>query len=203
MKMRGIFIFLCTLLVASIAWGRGGGGCLEEGSLIATPAGQVPIEQLARGDAVWAVVDGELQPAIIQATVEVAPAEYVEIAAAGRILRVTAEHPLQIGPGTFRIAANLQPGDALCVREGDDFKTVPIDKIARVKAVRPAFNLLVLPGGTYLANDIVVHNKGCFLPDTPILRADGTSSPISEIRPGDELLAFTTTGEIVTRPCAR
>ena len=197
MKMRSIFIFLCTLLVASIAWGRGGGGCLEEGTLIATPAGQVPIEQLARGDAVWAVVDGELQPAIIQATVEVDPAEYVEIAAAGRILRVTAEHPLQIDPGVFRVAANLRPGDTLCLRERNDFRTAPIDEITRVKAVRPAFNLLVMPGGTYLANDIVVHNKGCFLPDTPILRADGTSSPISEIRPGDELLAFTTTGEIV------
>jgi len=197
MKMRGIFIFLCTLLVASIAWGRGGGGCLEEGTLIATPAGQVPVEQLARGDAVWAVVEGELQPAIIQATVEVDPAEYVEIAAAGRILRVTAEHPLQIDPGVFRVAANLRPGDTLYLRETNHFRTAQIDAITRVKAVHPAFNLLVMPGGTYLANDIVVHNKGCFLPDTPILRADGTPSPISEIRPGDELLAFTTTGEIV------
>jgi predicted lipid-binding transport protein (Tim44 family) len=197
MRIRSIFIFLCTLLVASFAWGRGGGGCLEEGTLIATPAGQVPIEQLARGDAVWAVVDGELQPAVIQATVEVAPAEYVEIAAAGRILRVTAEHPLQIDPGVFRVAANLRPGDTLYLRETNHFRTAQIDAITRVKAVHPAFNLLVMPGGTYLANDIVVHNKGCFLPDTPILRADGTPSPISEIRPGDELLAFTTTGEIV------
>jgi predicted lipid-binding transport protein (Tim44 family) len=197
MKIRSVFIFLCTLLAASLAWGRGGGGCLEEGTLIATPAGQVPIEQLARGDAVWAVVDGELQPAIIQATVEVAPAEYVEIAAAGRILRVTAEHPLQIDPGVFRVAANLRPGDTLYLRETNHFRTAQIDAITRVKAVHPAFNLLVMPGGTYLANDIVAHNKGCFLPDTPILRADGTPSPISEIRPGDELLAFTTTGEIV------
>lgn len=197
MKMRSIFIFLCTLLVTSIAWGRGGGGCLEAGTLIATPAGQVPVEQLARGDAVWSVVDGELQPAIIQATVEVDPAEYVEIAAAGRILRVTAEHPLQIDPGVFRVAANLRPGDTLYLRETNHFRTAQIDAITRVKAVHPAFNLLVMPGGTYLANDIVVHNKGCFLPDTPILRADGTPSPISEIRPGDELLAFTTTGEIV------
>jgi hypothetical protein len=197
MKIRSVFIFLCTLLAASIAWGRGGGGCLEEGTLIATPAGQVPVEQLVRGDAVWTVADGELLPAIIQATVEVDPAEYVEIAAAGRILRVTAEHPLQIDPGVFRAAANLRPGDTLCLRETNQFKTVQIDAIARVKAAHPAFNLLVMPGGTYLANDIVVHNKGCFLPDTPILRADGTPSPISEIRPGDELLAFTTTGEIV------
>jgi predicted lipid-binding transport protein (Tim44 family) len=197
MKIRSVFIFLCTLLAASIAWGRGGGGCLEEGTLIATPAGQVPVEQLVRGDAVWTVADGELLPAIIQATVEVDPAEYVEIAAAGRILRVTAEHPLQIDPGVFRAAANLRPGDTLCLRETNQFRTVQIDAIARVKAAHPAFNLLVMPGGTYLANDIVAHNKGCFLPDTPILRADGTPSPISEIRPGDELLAFTTTGEIV------
>jgi predicted lipid-binding transport protein (Tim44 family) len=197
MKIRSVFILLCTLLAASIAWGRGGGGCLEEGTLIATPAGQVPIEQLARGDAVWTVTDGELLPAIIQATVEVDPAEYVEIAAAGRILRVTAEHPLQIDPGVFRAAATLRPGDTLCLRETNQFRTVQIDAITRVKAAHPAFNLLVMPGGTYLANDIVVHNKGCFLPDTPILRANGTSSPISEIRPGDELLAFTTTGEMV------
>jgi predicted lipid-binding transport protein (Tim44 family) len=197
MKIHCVFIFLCTLLAASIAWGRGGGGCLEEGTLIATPAGQVPIERLARGDAVWAVVDGELQPAIIEATVEAAPAEYVEIAAAGRILRVTAEHPLQIEPGVFRVAANLRPGDTLYLRETNQFRTAQIDAITRVKAVHPAFNLLVMPGGTYLANDIVAHNKGCFLPDTPVLRADGTSSPISEIRPGDELFAFSTTGEIV------
>jgi predicted lipid-binding transport protein (Tim44 family) len=197
MKIRGVFILSCLLLTASLAWGRGGGGCLEEGTLIATPTGPIPIERLERGDAVWSVVDGQLQPAAVEAKSQVDPTDYVEITAVGRTLRATAEHPVQIDPGTFRIAANLQPGDALCVREGDDFKTVPIDKIARVKAVRPAYNLLVLPGGTYLANDIVVHNKGCFLPDTPILRADGTPSPISKIRPGDELIAFTTSGEIV------
>jgi predicted lipid-binding transport protein (Tim44 family) len=197
MKIRGVFILPCLLLTASLAWGRGGGGCLEEGTLIATPAGPIPIERLERGDAVWSVVDGQFQPAAVEATSQVDPTDYMEITVAEKTLRATPEHPVQIGPGTFRIAANLQPGDALCVREGDDFKTVPIDKIARVKAVRPAYNLLVLPGGTYLANDIVVHNKGCFLPDTPILRADGTQSPISEIRPGDELIAFTTSGEIV------
>lgn len=197
MKIRGVFILSCLLLATSLAWGRGGGGCLEEGTLIATPAGPIPIERLERGDAVWSVVDGRLQPAAVEATSQVEPTDYVEITIAKRTLRVTAEHPVQIGPGTFRIAANLQPDDRLCVREGDVFITAPVEKITRVKAVLPAYNLLVLPGGTYLANDIVVHNKGCFLPDTPILRADGTQSPISEIRPGDELIAFTTGGEIV------
>ena len=197
MRVRGIFICLSILLLAGNVWGRGGGGCLEEGTLIATPTGPVAIEQLKRGDVVWSVVDGQLQRAAVEATSQVDPVAYVEIAAAGRILRATAEHPMQIGPGTFRIAANLQPGDLLYLREGEDFKAVPVDSLKLVQAVRPAFNLLVLPGGTYIANDLVVHNKGCFLPDTPILRADGTESPISEIRPGDELIAFTTAGEIV------
>ncbi len=39
---------------------------------------------------------------------------------------------------------------------------------------------------------------GCFLPDTPILRGDGTSTPIAQIHSGDRVLAFTVQGEIVT-----
>ena len=53
------------------------------------------------------------------------------------------------------------------------------------------------PAGTYLANTVVVHNKGCFLPDTPVRTADGTELPISEVRQGDRLLAFTTDGKVV------
>ena len=197
MKTRGIIILLAGLLATSNAWGRGGGGCLEQGTLIDTPAGQVPIEQLKTGEKVWTVVDGQLQPATVQATSRVDPADYVEIGVGGKILRATAEHPFQTAPGTFSIASNLQPGDLLYQRVEDHFEQVEIETVARVKAVRPAFNLLVAPGGTYLANGVVVHNKGCFLPDTPILLADGTETPISEIRPGNELLAFTTSGEIV------
>jgi predicted lipid-binding transport protein (Tim44 family) len=197
MKTLGIIILLAGLLAASNAWGRGGGGCLEEGTLIDTPTGQVPIEQLETGETVWAVVNGQLQPATVQATSRVDPADYVEIGVDGKILRATAEHPLQTAPGTFRVASNLQPGDSLYLRAEDHFKRVEIETVARVKAVRPAFNLLVAPGGTYLANGVAVHNKGCFLPDTPILLADRTEIPVSEIRPGDELLAFTTGGEIV------
>jgi predicted lipid-binding transport protein (Tim44 family) len=55
----------------------------------------------------------------------------------------------------------------------------------------------VTPGGTYLADGVVVHNKGCFLPDTQILKADRTSISISQVRPGDRLLSFTLDGQIV------
>jgi predicted lipid-binding transport protein (Tim44 family) len=197
MKLRTLFILMIGLLAACCVWGRGGGGCLEQGTLIATPAGQIPIEQLKPGDSVWTVLDGQLQPAIVQCMSEVDPAEYVELSLAGNLLRVTEEHPLEIGPGTFRIASCLQPGDDLVIRAGNRFQRSAIDTIHRVKAVRPAFNLLVLPGGIYIANGVTVHNKGCFLPDTPILRADGTQISISEVRQGDTLLAFTSGGALV------
>jgi len=135
---RRLIIFQCVLLAASLAWGRGGGGCLEEGTLIATPAGQIPIEQLARGDVVWAVVAGELQSATVEATVEVEPDDYVEITAGRTALRATGEHPFQIGPGIFRAAASLQPGDTLCLRETNAFKTVQITAVIHVPAERPA-----------------------------------------------------------------
>ena len=38
---------------------------------------------------------------------------------------------------------------------------------------------------------------GCFLPETPILLADGSSIPISEVQPGMRLLAFDARGRIV------
>ena len=38
---------------------------------------------------------------------------------------------------------------------------------------------------------------GCFLPDTPITRADGATTPISQLRPGDDLLAFDSAGRLV------
>ena len=196
-RTRSLLLLLAGLLLAASAWGRGGGGCLEEGTLIDTPAGPIPIEQLETGATVWAVVDGQLQPATVQATSRVEPADYIEIGAGGRTLRVTAEHPLQTGPGIFRVASDLQPGDPLYLRVDDHLNRVEVETINRVKAVRPAYNLLVMPGGTYLANGVAVHNKGCFLPDTPIRLADGTEIPIRAVQPGDELLAFTTAGEIV------
>jgi predicted lipid-binding transport protein (Tim44 family) len=38
---------------------------------------------------------------------------------------------------------------------------------------------------------------GCFLPESQILKADGTEEPISSVRAGDQVLAFTTDGKTV------
>jgi predicted lipid-binding transport protein (Tim44 family) len=163
-----VTLILALSLGATAAWARGGGGCFEQGTLILTPGGEVPIEQLRIGDA---VVGGR-----VEAIFCVQPDEYLEI---GNGVHVTAEHPFEIAPGVFRMADRVFP------------------TARHVTTQRRAYNLLVSPTGTYIAGGFVVHNKGCFLPDTPILRADGTQIAIRNVRPGDELLAFTPDGVVV------
>ncbi len=167
MKILAAIAFALYIATAP-AWARGGGGCFEEGTPILTPHGEVPIEQLRVGDI---VIGGR-----VEAVITVQPDEYLEV---GNGVRVTPEHPFQVSPGVFRMADRV-------------FPTAP-----RVHASRPAYNLLVSPSGTYIAGGFLVHNKGCFLPDTPILRADGTEAPIRDIRTGDKLLAFTPDGAVV------
>ena len=89
------------------------------------------------------------------------------------------------------------PATSVLVGDQDAVAGGVIESVRRIPAKRPAYNLLVSPGGTYLANGIVVHNKGCFLPETLIRKEDGSEVPISSVRPEDRLLAFTIGGEAV------
>ncbi|HET6438004.1 MAG TPA: TIM44-like domain-containing protein [Anaeromyxobacter sp.] len=197
-RLLALAVALAASFPPATARARGGGGCLSEGTGVATPGGEVPVEALRPGDPVWAVVGGKLRQAEVMAVSRVEPEEYVELAAGQSVLRATGEHPVEIAPGVFRTASRLRPGDALLVRSGQALAAAPISSVRRIRADRPAFNLLVLPGGTYLAAGVAVHNKGCFLPDTPVSRPDLSEIPIASVRPGDELLAFTADGETVT-----
>ncbi len=194
------------------AWGRGGGGCLEQGSLILTPAGPRRIEELRAGDPVWTAPEGRWKRATAQAVIEVQPEGYLELDTTGGSLRVTPEHPIGVSSGVFCRAAALRPGDRLEGFADSVPRPLTLLAVRWVPAARPAYNLLVNPGGTYLVRlhsaglatlSLLVHNKGCFLPDTPVLRADGTPMMISAVRPGQRLLAFTSAGETVATAVER
>ncbi len=195
---------VCALLVtlavaASRLHARGGGGCLEQGTLIATPHGAVPIEQLRVGDAVWGNRDGRPVAATVQALTRVEPERYLELTVDGRSVRVTPEHPVEVSRGVFVRADHLQPGQSVVVSGEPNAAPAPYPLASLVtrSAAAPAYNLLVSPGGVFTANGIAVHNKGCFLPDTPITMADGTRRPISQVQAGDEVLAFEADGALV------
>ncbi len=192
--LKTIFILLAVLCLPAIGWGR---GCLVAGTLIDTPGGQIAVEKLQPGDNVWAVEDGKRVPAKVQARYETTTETVVTIDAGGHELQVTPEHPIAIGPGVFRAAGFLKIGDAIEIWDGLGISTVNVEKVQAKREAVPAFNLLVLPGEDFIAGGIVVHNKGCFLPETPIEMADGTTRRIDALHPGDHLPAFTPDGKIV------
>ena len=201
MKWRAISAVAVFLLGAmpSSALGRGGGGCLEKGSSVLTPSGPVSVEDLGPGGAVLSFSDRRLFIAKVQAVIAVDADAYYELTVGGHVLRLTGEHPVATAPGVFRTASSLQAGDRVLVGDQDAVADAAVESVKRIPAKGPAYNLLVSPGGTYLANGIVVHNKGCFLPETLIRKEDGSEVPISSVRPEDRLLAFTIDGEAGVR----
>ena len=200
MKCRVLSAVARLLLGAmpSAAPGRGGGGCLEKGSSVLTPSGPVSVEDLRPGSTVLSFSDKRLLIAEVQAVIAVDADAYYEITVGRHVLRLTGEHPIATAPGVFRTASSLQAGDRVLIGDQDGVADGAVESVKQIPAKGPAYNLLVSPSGTYLANGIVVHNKGCFLPETLIRKEDGSEVPISSVRPKDRLLAFTIDGELVS-----
>ena len=191
-------LFLVTILFGPIlSWARGGGGCLMEGTQVATPLGPIAIEKLKKGDPVLSFTNGRFHQAKVQDLMAVQPEEYIEISTSGSKLKVTPEHLMMVAQGEYRLAGLLKVGDTVYLLRNGKPDAVRVQSVHRIVPNRPAYNLLVSPGGTFVTEGLVVHNKGCFLPDSRILRADGTESLISDVKPGDELLAFKPEGRLV------
>ena len=198
MKKWAVAAFiLLDIFASSSACARGGGGCLASGTKVMTPSGAIVIEKLRVGDPVWSISAGKLQTGTVQVLTEVRPDDYLEISAGENKFLITPEHPVMVGPGEFRVARLLQPGDKVYQISKGVLRPVPVISVRPSQANLPAYNLLVVPGGTFISANIVVHNKGCFLPDSEILKADGTKILISAVRRGDELLAYSPEGNIV------
>ena len=196
-KCTVLAALLLVFLFSSSAFARGGGGCLAKGTPVITPAGTVAIETLRVGDRVWSISGDKLVAGKVQMLTEVHPDYYLKISAGEESMMITPEHPVMVGPGEYRTATHLSAGERVYMIRDGHLHAVPIHSIQRVRAHQPAYNLLVAPGGTFMPATMVVHNKGCFLPDSPILKSDGTETLISAVRPGDELLAYSTDGQIV------
>jgi len=198
MRWRLLLWLACGALAgAPRAPARGGGGCLAAGTGILTPAGEVAVEQLRRGDAVVGLRDGRPAVTTVADVFAVQPAEFIALAAGGRTLRVTPEHPVATAPDEFVTAESLAVPAAILVAEKSGFRISNLSSLRRLPAPCPAYNLLVADGGVFFANGVLVHNKGCFLPDTDILLADGSPRKLSAVQPGDRVRAFDTANRLV------
>ncbi|WP_461374538.1 Hint domain-containing protein, partial [Candidatus Aquicultor sp.] len=163
-----------------------------------TPKGLIAIEKLKTDDRVWSITGGKIKESRVRAVMAVQPEKYLEISAGEACLRITPEHPVMTAPGEYVLAEHLIPGDKIFLAKKERLTATPIQSIHPLQAKRPAYNLLVSPGGTFIAGNFALHNKGCFLPDSPILMADGRETKISAVRPGDLLWAFKPDGHLVS-----
>ncbi|MCX6997003.1 MAG: Hint domain-containing protein [Kiritimatiellaeota bacterium] len=241
-RLLAMMIAAGALAGASQVQARGGGGCLEAGTGILTPAGEVPIEQLQRGDAVVGLRDGRRMLTTVADVFMVQPDEFIELTSGGRTLRLTPEHPVATAEGCFLAAGVINksttvqtigkseyrnpktetnqniktPNEARGILSDllpfefvsrFEIRNSSLSSVRRLAATRPAYNLLVAEGGVFFAHGVLVHNKGCFLPDTDILLADGSRRKLSAVQPGDHVRAFdsanrlvlATVAEIITR----
>ena len=190
-------MMLLFLLAPALSWARGGGGCLVEGTPVLTPEGPIPIEKLKVENRVVSIAAGKAQLGRVLTRMEVQSDEVLEVSTPGARLRITSEHPVMVRRGEYLLAKLLKSGDQIHVVRKGHLALTAVQSIRPIRENQLAYNLLVSPGGTFAAAGIVVHNKGCFLPDSPILKADGTEVLIHTIRPGDRVMAFTPEGVLV------
>jgi len=129
---------LCLVLQVPEVHARGGGGCVEQGTTILTPAGPVAIEQLKTGGIVLGASGFSVVPVTIRSIMQVQPDEYYELTANNATLRLTAEHPVEIASGVFRMASHLRQGDAVILHESGRTVSGVLSSIVHVKGSKPA-----------------------------------------------------------------
>ena len=77
-------------------------------------------------------------------------------------LRTTAEHPLALATGGIRLAGEVRPGDSLLVWNKRRLESAEVLALHADQDFQPVFNLEVGAPHTFIADGVVVHNKGGF-----------------------------------------
>ncbi len=187
-----------TFFAGGIAVHNKGGGCFPVGTRIATPNGPVPIETLASGDEVLAVNSlGRTVRATVN-TIFVSKSPVLRIETNEGAFVVTEEHPVSLGEGRFRQAVEIHPGDRIVKWKDGRLVARRVREVSPPAGDELVFNLQVDDPNTFIAEGMVVHNKGggCFPAGTPIRTPKGQIR-IEKLSPGDSVLAIDPEGRIV------
>ncbi len=146
--------------------------CVAEGTLISTPQGPVPVEQIR--DEVEVIAfdssSGQLVTAHVCGLASRQASEVLEIDLGDRVLRATAEHPIWTRGGWGEAADLTQGDEILCDESGLNFRA--IQSIRRISEPTKVYNFHVPGPESYLANGVVTHN--CY-----VARRKGHANPIT------------------------
>lgn len=141
------------LLLACFALG---GCCVAEGTLVATPDGERPVESLAVGDKVLTVSPGgRVEPGrVVRIVRHISPGSLAMTTAEGRELRLTGWHPVATRSGWIG-AGQLRRGQEVRTPSGWQ----RISAIRHVWGLTSVYDLTVLPNANFIAAGVLVHNK--------------------------------------------
>jgi hypothetical protein len=158
MRMNGVLVGLALGLAVVVSGGCGGGfrGCLVEGTMIATPVGDRPVESLRVGDAIWTRgEDGRPVAGEVTVISSFDVASYLRLHLAdGRTLGVTGKHPIATGDG-WKHARKIVRGAALRT----EHDSVQVADVRRVRDRVRAYDLTASPNPSFMAEGVWVHNK--------------------------------------------
>jgi len=148
--------------------------CVASGTLISTPQGQIPIEQIQAGDKVFAYYTSSKQvvTAISSNLASRNVDEVLEIHVGDTMLRATAEHPVMTAKGWIRAEELAQGDEVLCLSKNNELTYSKITSIRTITQSTTVYNFHVPGPESYIANGIVTHN--CY-----VARRKGFANPIT------------------------
>jgi len=85
-----------------------------------------------------------------------------------------------------QLKGELKVGDKL-VTDNGPIEITDIKSKEMNNPKMPLYNFNVSNDSSYIADDYVVHNKGCFIKGTLITMADGTTKPVEQVDLGEEV----------------
>ena len=137
-----------------------GDQCLPPGTMVATPGGPVPIENIAVHQKIHSSCGGEIDEVAIVTRVFRGrwAGPMVSICAGEAVLRGTPGHRLPVG-GAEMALREVHPGVTVLVLVGDRFVQQAVDSVTIEQYDGPVYDLEVDPTHHYVANGMLVHNS--------------------------------------------
>lgn len=171
--------------------------CFEAGTKILTDVGFKNIENINSDDFIYSYdfANQKITKSNVKQIHKKIANTIYEITLSDKTLRVTGEHEILTKNRRAIPAKHLKRGD-ICVNSSNiDSLVVGVKKI---RGKFDTYNLVnVIPAHTYFANDILVHNKVCFLEGTQVRMSDGIDVNIEDVKIGDLVLSFNETDNII------
>jgi len=154
-----------------------GGPCFAAGTKVSTPAGDIDIEDIKPGDAVYAYNfdEGKVVEETVEATHQNFTFHWVEIEVNGETIRATKSHPFWVESEKrwFR-AVDLKPGMEVQLMSGEavSIRSIKVDDLRQSEAT---FNFEVAHQHNYFvgSSGFLVHNGPGF-----IVSPNGTVFPV-------------------------